>query len=147
MASTILPSPFPDDRPFTTADLQTFSLVKLLSKDPEEVSRLLLAGERDGFFYLDLTAPESRGLWDDYHGVLAVMKKFFDLPLEQKTPFAYGSDVQGLVSPRLLLNHSQLIPFRYKPIGTQTGATEHSRDGFETIRVGFSSLHHCSTVS
>jgi hypothetical protein len=95
MASTILPSPFPDDRPFTTADLQTFSTVKLLNKDPEELARLLLAGEKDGFFYLDLTAPESRGLWDDYHGVLSVMKGFFDLPLDQKTPFAYGSDVQG----------------------------------------------------
>lgn len=105
MSSTILPSPFPDDRPFVTADLQTFSLVKLLNKDPEEISRLLRAGEKDGFFYLDLTAPESRGLWDDYHGVLAVMKRFFDLPLEEKTPFAYGSDVQGLVFRNLVHGH------------------------------------------
>lgn len=95
MASPILPSPFPDDRPFITADLQTFSFVKLLNKDPEEIARLLEAGKVDGFFYLDLTAHESRGLWDDYYSVLAVMKGFFNQPLDEKVPFAYGSDVQG----------------------------------------------------
>ncbi|KAK2759177.1 hypothetical protein FQN54_003277 [Arachnomyces sp. PD_36] len=123
MSSTILPSPFPDERPFIVAQLQTFSFKKLLNKDPEEAARLLAAGEKDGFFYLDLTAPESQGLWEDYHGVLATMKEFFNEPLEQKLPFAYGSDTQG-----------------YKPIGTHTGATEHSKDGFETIRVAMDGL-------
>ncbi|ROV93396.1 hypothetical protein VMCG_08396 [Cytospora schulzeri] len=118
MSSPILPSPFSDQRPFSVAQLQTFSFQKLLSQDADELARLLEAGETDGFFYLDLTAPQSRGLWDDYQKVLSTMAAFFDQPIEEKLPFAYGSDVQG-----------------YKPIGTQTGATEHSRDGFETIRL------------
>ncbi|KUI70439.1 Naringenin,2-oxoglutarate 3-dioxygenase [Cytospora mali] len=123
MSSKILPGPFPDQRPFSVAQLQAFSFQKLLSQDADEIARLLAAGETDGFFYLDLTAPESRGLWDDYQKVLSIMAAFFDQPLGEKLPFAYGSDVQG-----------------YKPIGTQTGATEHSRDGFETIRVAMDGL-------
>lgn len=95
MASTILPSPYADERPFSVAQLQTFSFQKLSNKDPAEVARLLAAGERDGFFYLDLTAPGSQGLWDDYQGVLSTMKSFFEQPLEEKRQFAYGSDVQG----------------------------------------------------
>lgn len=95
MSSTILPSPFPDERPFAVAQLQTFSFQKLLNKDPNEIARLLTAGEKDGFFYLDLTSPESRGLWEDYQAVLSIMALFFDEPLEEKCQFAYGSDVQG----------------------------------------------------
>lgn len=36
---------------------------------------------------------------------------------------------------------SCLVSTRYKPIGTQTGATENSKDGFETIRVRTSAYH------
>ena len=97
MSSEILPSPFPDERPFQVAPLQTFSFEKLAQRDSNEIARLLVAGETDGFFYLDLTSPASMGLWEDYKNVLAVMKSFFDLPVEEKLPFAYGSDVQGLV--------------------------------------------------
>lgn len=95
MSSTIPSSPFPDQRHFTVAQLQTFSFQKLLAKDAQEVSRLLQAGEKDGFFYLDLTTSESKGIWDDYKGVLSVMEAWFAQPPEEKTPFAYGSDTQG----------------------------------------------------
>lgn len=95
MPSKILPSPFADERPFVVAQLQTFSFQKLSRRDPEEFARLLRAGEKDGFFYLDLTAPESRGLWEDYQDVLNTMVSFFDESLNAKVPFAYGSDVQG----------------------------------------------------
>ncbi|POS68961.1 hypothetical protein DHEL01_v212644 [Diaporthe helianthi] len=123
MSSTILPSPFSDHRPFTIAQLRTFSFQKLLIQDANELAQLLEAGEKDGFFYLDLTGSESLGLWDDYKKVLSIMAAFFDQALEKKLTYAYGSDVQG-----------------YKPIGTQTGATEHSRDGFETLRVAMDGL-------
>ena len=95
MSLTILSSPYDDGRHFTVAALQTFSFAKLLKKDKEEFNRLLQAGEKDGFFYLDLTSPESKGLWQDYQGVLAAMQSFFAQPIENKLPFAYGSDVQG----------------------------------------------------
>ena len=35
---------------------------------------------------------------------------------------------------------------RYKPIGSQTGATENSKDGFETLRVRPEFPSHISTV-
>jgi hypothetical protein len=62
MSSTILPSPFANERPSSVAQLQALSLQNLLNKDPDEVARLLAAGETDEFFYLDLTAPESQGI-------------------------------------------------------------------------------------
>jgi hypothetical protein len=95
MTSSIPTSPFNDERPFTVARLQTFSFQKLVNRGAEEQAKLLAAGERDGFFYLDLTEPESKGLWNDYEAVLSVMASWFDQPLDAKTPFAYGSDVQG----------------------------------------------------
>jgi hypothetical protein len=95
MISSIPPSPFNDERPFTVAQLQTFSFQKLVNRDAEEQAKLLAAGERDGFFCLDLTEPESKGLWNDYNAVLSVMVSWFGQPLDAKTPFAYGSDVQG----------------------------------------------------
>ena len=42
-----------------------------------------------------------------------------------------------LLTPIILLT---LGSRRYKPIGTQTGATENSKDGFETLRVSCSSF-------
>jgi len=95
MSSSILPSPYDDGRQFTVAALQIFSFKKLLQKDPREIARLLKAGEEDGFFYLDLTSIESKGLWEDYQNVLSTMASFFDQPIETKLPFAYGSDIQG----------------------------------------------------
>ncbi|KZF18806.1 Clavaminate synthase-like protein [Xylona heveae TC161] len=116
-------SPVPEGKPFTVAQLRTINFGKLVERDPQEAAKLLEAGEKDGFFYLDLTTPASKGLWKDYTACLEVLKKWFDTPLEEKTQYAYGSDVQG-----------------YKPIGTQTGATEKSKDGFETLRIAQTGL-------
>lgn len=88
-------SPFRDDRPFVCADLSVISFAKLVSRDAAELKKLLSAGEKEGFFYLDLTSAESRGLFDDYKGVLSVMAAWFEQPLEVKKAFAYGSDTQG----------------------------------------------------
>ena len=140
-------SPLKGDRPFTCADLRTLSFDKLIDRDPQELAKLLAAGEKEGFFYLDLTKPESQGLYKDYEDILSFMKVWFDNPLEEKTKYAYGSDTQGYESSSY--NHS---PFQgkadtkhsYKPIGTQTGATENSKDGFETLRVTYPLHFACS---
>ncbi|THZ96432.1 putative 2OG-Fe(II) oxygenase family oxidoreductase [Aureobasidium pullulans] len=120
MPHQISPSPYADDRKFSVAELQTISFAKLASCDPEEQHRLMVAAEQDGFFYLNISDMESKGLWSDYQGVLDVMASWFETPMEEKVKFAYGSDVQGT---------------SYKPLGLQTGATEKSKDGFETLRV------------
>lgn len=95
MEQAIAPSPFKDDQSFVTAALRTISYQKLVNGDTAEQNKLLDCGERGGSFYLDLTQPESQGLWEDYENVLGVMAEFFDQPIHKKLPFAYGSDVQG----------------------------------------------------
>jgi hypothetical protein len=95
MPHQISPSPYADDREFSVAELQTISFAKLASCDPEEQHRLMIAAEQDGFFYLNISDLESKGLWSDYQGVLDVMASWFETPMEEKVKFAYGSDVQG----------------------------------------------------
>lgn len=95
MTSSIAPSPFHNDQPFVTAALRTISYQKLVHGDAVEQAKLFDCGEKDGFFYLDLTEPESKGLWADYQSVLTIMGEFFDQPMEKKLPFAYDSDIQG----------------------------------------------------
>jgi isopenicillin N synthase-like dioxygenase len=70
----------------------------LVQRDAKELSRLLAACEKEGFFYLDLTSPESKNLYEDYHSVFDVMKDWFNQSLEEKAKFAYGSDVHGYTS-------------------------------------------------
>lgn len=92
---TTYPSPLKDGKPVTCAELPTISFNKLVDRDSKELAKLLAAGEKEGFFYLDLTKVESKGLYDDYEGVLAIMKTWFNQPLEEKTKYDYGSDTQG----------------------------------------------------
>ena len=99
MPSVTYPSPLKGDKSFTCADLPTIAFDKLIDRDPQELSKLLAAGEKEGFFYLDLTKPESKGLYDDYENVLSIMKAWFNLPLEEKVKYAYGSDTQGYDVP------------------------------------------------
>ncbi|THW30750.1 putative 2OG-Fe(II) oxygenase family oxidoreductase [Aureobasidium pullulans] len=111
-------TPSMEDHLSPVAQLHTLSFSKLLRRYRHEQARLLNAVESDGFFYLELTHTDSMELYKDYEQVLQIMKGWFDQPTETKTLFAYGSDVQG-----------------YKAIGSQTGALEGSRDGFETLRI------------
>ena len=95
MPSRVYDSPLKDGKPFVCAQLRTMSFEKLMARDAQELAKLLAAGEEDGFFYLDLTSPESKGLYEDYKGVLSVMAAWFEQPVEDKRKFAYGSDTQG----------------------------------------------------
>lgn len=99
MHSTIFDSPFKDSTtPFNCAVIQTVAFDKLVRRDATELARLLAACEQEGFFYLDLTSPESKSLYDDYKSVLSVMKEWFNESPEEKAKFAYGSDIHGYVS-------------------------------------------------
>ncbi|KAL8920956.1 MAG: hypothetical protein Q9208_005982 [Pyrenodesmia sp. 3 TL-2023] len=88
-------SPVKGDKSFTCADLPTIAFDKLVDRDPQELAKLLADGKKEGFSYLDLMKPESKGLYDDYETVLSVMKTWFDQPLKEKVKYAYGSDTQG----------------------------------------------------
>ena len=95
MPVTTLSSPVKGDKPFNCAQLSTISFDELVDREPQAISKLLAAGEKDGFFYLDLTKTESQGLYEDYKKVLSIMGKWFDQPIESKLRYAYGSDTQG----------------------------------------------------
>ena len=88
-------SPLNNGKPFTCAQLSTISFDKIVDRDPQELSKLLAAGEKDGFFYLDITKAESQGLYEYYENVLSIMSIWFDQPVESKLKYAYGSDTQG----------------------------------------------------
>ena len=79
----------------TCAVLPTILFDRLVDRDPQELAKLLAAGEKEGFFYLDLSKAESQGLYEDYENILAFMRTWFDQPLEEKLKYAYGSDTQG----------------------------------------------------
>lgn len=73
--------------------LPTIDLDLLRAENGAESKRLLSACQSYGFFYLDLTSdPELCKLWGD---MLAIMKSYFEQPLEVKTQDARGDDNYG----------------------------------------------------
>ena len=74
MPITTYRSPVKGDKSFTCANLPTVAFDKLVDRDPRELAKLLAEGEQEGFFYLNFTTPESKGLYDDYETLLSVVK-------------------------------------------------------------------------
>lgn len=77
--------PFPTSPEFKTVNLETISLVKLLSQDTQEQDRVFEACKTRGFFYLELGGCESgdtilKGADDICH----MAEDFFKLPLADK---------------------------------------------------------------
>ncbi|KIX99432.1 uncharacterized protein Z520_05008 [Fonsecaea multimorphosa CBS 102226] len=94
--------PFPDSIP--TIPIAKISHHLLLAQDKEEISKTLKACQTDGFFYLDLTTTESgRHLIEMSAECLALAKRAFALPQEEKTAFA---------------NEKGTSIFGYKPMGS-----------------------------
>ncbi|KAJ3008460.1 hypothetical protein HKX48_008515 [Thoreauomyces humboldtii] len=100
------------------ANLQTIDFSALLSQDPFETLRLVNACKNQGFFYLNLNAPSTKSVLGNWDEVLKVMDRWFDQPLEAKMVYNKGTDLHG-----------------YKQPGTNPGAREGTKDGFETFRL------------
>ena len=76
-----------------SSSLPTLHLDLLRSGHIGESKKLLDACRTHGFFYLDLTSdPTLCQYWEE---VLAVMKNYFEQPLEVKMQDARGSDNTG----------------------------------------------------
>ncbi|KIL87875.1 2og-fe oxygenase family protein [Fusarium avenaceum] len=100
------------------ADLHVLNFCSLQRGDDSEKANLLAACEEHGFFYLDLRDWEFGEILDNLEEIWNIMKKWFDQPLQEKLKTETISDAHG-----------------FKPPGVQSGVTEHSRDGFEALRI------------
>jgi isopenicillin N synthase-like dioxygenase len=98
--------------------MQTIDYGLLLSQDPSEIDKVVNACLEEGYFYLDLKGIDGRRMLDDQQETLKLMKRFFDAPLEQKNEF-------GLISSHL----------GYEPVGSRTGVTPGTKDGYEMLKV------------
>ncbi|TQS33218.1 hypothetical protein Golomagni_06444, partial [Golovinomyces magnicellulatus] len=120
MPSTTRPSPtihLPSDK---IANLSTICLQDLASGSAAERARMLKACIEDGFFYLDLTKPKTRGILDDVETIFGLSENLFNYPTEVKNLF----DVDK-ISPGSKVNG-------YKPKGRNVVAKDGSVDGFES---------------
>ena len=83
------------DIPYALADLAVIKLSKLLASDSDELARLLTACEKDGFFYLDLQDWDSGKLAATLDSATAIVKEWFQQPLEDKMKIELGDDTNG----------------------------------------------------
>ncbi|KAF9770290.1 hypothetical protein IL306_012192 [Fusarium sp. DS 682] len=114
------------------ANLHTLNFCSLLNGDKTEQANLLSACEDHGFFYLDLRDWESGKMLKTLEATWAIMKPWFDQPLEEKLNTETISDAHG-----------------FKPPGVQSGVNENTRDGFEALRisrVGLLSRSHLPAI-
>ncbi|KAF9458157.1 2OG-Fe-II oxygenase family oxidoreductase [Collybia nuda] len=111
--------PFPGGGDVDIAPLETIDLARLLVRDPAEVTKLLKACIKHGFFYLDLqTSDVGRKIMKDEQEVLRFMETYFAQSLEKK-----------------MLDDRQSFLHGFKPVGTFTGAKSDYKDCYETLKV------------
>jgi hypothetical protein len=67
-------------------NINTLNLALLEARDAVEVYRLVLAVQSPGYFYLDMSRGLNReSVLDDVTATIALMEKYFDQTLEQKS--------------------------------------------------------------
>ncbi|KAL2869025.1 gibberellin 20-oxidase family protein [Aspergillus lucknowensis] len=99
-------------------DLETIDFSRLLSQEPEELNKLLLCCQDAGFFYLDLQGVDGRRMLDDHQRLLALMRRFFNSPHDEKNEIGLPSQEHG-----------------YEPVGNHAGVVEDTKDGYEILKV------------
>jgi isopenicillin N synthase-like dioxygenase len=86
--------PFPDG--LNTVELQTISLVKLLSNDEVEQERVFEACKGRGFFYLELSGSgPGEVILKGAEDIARVGAKTFQLPLDEKMKYKQGANLFG----------------------------------------------------
>ena len=89
--------PSSSDVPLQTADLAVLKFSKLLAIDHAELSSLVSACEKDGFFYLDLHEWQSGKVIADLDIANTIMRTWFENPLEEKMKNEWHDDTHGYV--------------------------------------------------
>lgn len=75
--------------------MQSIDYSLLLSQDPGEVERVTQACINDGYFQLDLSGIDGRGVLADHKATLSLMERFFSMPIEAKNEFGLLSSHLG----------------------------------------------------
>lgn len=81
------------------AQLEAVSFSQLLRRDELELSKLLRACQKDGFFYLDLANGSKSQMLRDWKTMLPLMQRWFDQPISEKLKYHRGTVLHGLVRP------------------------------------------------
>lgn len=84
-------------QPTPVWSMQTIDYGLLLSQDPGEVDRVVQACLEEGYFYLDLSGLDGRRTLADHAALLALMKRFFAAPIEEKNEYGLLSSHLGWV--------------------------------------------------
>ncbi|KAF4537770.1 putative 2OG-Fe(II) oxygenase family oxidoreductase [Lasiodiplodia theobromae] len=100
------------------ADLPCLNVAKIYAKDGLEIQRLLEAGQKYGFFYLDLRTEMSKQFLEDWESTLRFMDGYFHRDISEKMKDARNSDTHG-----------------YEPVGTSAGSSENHRDCYESLKM------------
>ncbi|KAJ5370010.1 uncharacterized protein N7496_006102 [Penicillium cataractarum] len=99
-------------------ELEIINFSRLLSQEQTEIKKLLRCCQDAGFFYLDLEDIDGKRMLEDHQRLLALMRRFFNSPHDEKNEI-------GLPS----LEHG------YEPVGNHTGVLEGTMDGYEILQV------------
>lgn len=87
-------------------ELETINFSELLSAQPDEINKLRKCCEKDGFFYLDLDDIEGKRMLKDHQRLLALMRRFFKWPDNQKEEFGLLSLDHGYDLPPPSFTHT-----------------------------------------
>lgn len=79
--------------------LQTIDFSRLLSHEPAEINKLLRCCLDAGFFYLDLQDIDGRWMLGDHQRLLALMRRFFNSPDDEKNEIGLPSLEHGYELP------------------------------------------------
>ncbi|KAK6857638.1 hypothetical protein PG995_006465 [Apiospora arundinis] len=104
------------------ASLRTIDFSKLIDRDSMEMTKLILACQEVGFFYLDLSSSGCENLLFNRDVVSGHMEQWFKQDKAEKAKTVTVSNSHG-----------------YKPIGHHAGVGK-NRDGWEALKLGRSEL-------
>ncbi|KAK6826141.1 hypothetical protein PG987_013635 [Apiospora arundinis] len=104
------------------ASLRTIDFSKLIDRDAMEMTKLILACQEVGFFYLDLSSSGCENLLFNRDVVSGHMEQWFNQDKAEKAKTVTVSNAHG-----------------YKPIGHHAGVGK-NRDGWEALKLGRSEL-------
>lgn len=96
MPALIVDSP-QKDTPVALAALRTIDFSRLMDRNPVEMTKLILACQEVGFFYLNLNSPGCEGLLSNLENVTEHMKQWFNQDRITKMKTVTVSNSHGYV--------------------------------------------------
>lgn len=76
-------------------ELEILNFSRLLSQEQAEINKLLRCCQDAGFFYLDLEDIDGKRMLEDHQRLLALMRRFFNSPHDEKNEIGLPSLEHG----------------------------------------------------